>query len=121
MALKINNPKNIMINAESRFIPPAEAVWIKPYIPNALNHQIECVFLENAAEYVDEQLAQTVKGSLTFSVSIPLSTPDLFAVFHAKVTEKLLELDPTLEIAVLPFLGQTRPTPEPEVEPTPQP
>lgn len=129
MALKINNPTNI-ITSDDRIIRTPGAVWLKPYFPSNTTAQVELVFYENASEYVEEQLAQQPRGVIVASVNFPLNETDFYNTLHDKVKEYLLTLDPTLDIEQISFLGIERPEPEviepevvePEVvEPEPEP
>jgi hypothetical protein len=116
MALKINNPKNI-ITPDDRVIRDAELVWLKPYFPSTTNTSVELVFYAEAKDYVDQQMSQTVKGVTVVTVDIALDEADLYSTMHAKVAEKLLAIDSSLDIDIHDFLGLVEPPVEPPVEP----
>lgn len=116
MALRITTPKDI-ITPDNRVIRNSTIIWIKPYFPTATNAQAECVVYSEAKDYIDQQLALQPKGTVVFNITFSLDEMDFFTTLHTKVTEKFLEIDPTLEIEYYPFLGLTAPveeTPAPE-------
>lgn len=119
MALKINNPKNI-ITPDDRVIRDAELVWLKPYFPSTTNTSVELVFYGEAKDYVDQQMSQTVKGVMVVNVDIALDETELYSTMHAKVAEKLLAIDSELDIDIHDFLGLVAPPVEP-VEPPVEP
>lgn len=111
MALKITNPKDI-ITPDNRVIRNSTIIWIKPYFPTATNAQAECVVYSEAKDYIDQQLALQPQGTVVFSITFSLDEMDFFTTLHTKVTEKFLEIDPTLVIEYYPFLGLTAPVEE---------